>query len=292
MGRVPGVGMDGGVQGAFGAMESLEVALMAGVAASALRTGSAMLFNRIFNHSGMLFSSLKWLRESDHRSWLPSVLTFYAWVAKRRVAAAQKGPTDVALWILEELFESDEMRRALVRLFRYVACEVLYRNAYWKACEGDRCVSEILRDEFCVEDARVLHFMAELAADERCVFPSCLYSKLAAVMGITFRIVSDRGNSGHVCSDSTHVDVLLARVGEGRFALLVPSQNSVELSAAEADARRMLCLGRKPIIPKRISSLEFPQRESAALAAERARTAALTEELARVRSRLENTDKK
>jgi hypothetical protein len=276
------------VGGAFEGRESLEVALMAGVAASALRTGRAVTMNRMLGQSGMLFSSLKWLRESDQRAWASSVLTFYAWVAKRRGAA--EGPTEVALSIVEELFESREMRRALVRLFRYVACEVLYRNAGWKAWEGDRCVTEILRDEFSVEEGGVLDFMAELAADERCVFPACLYSKLAAVMGVTFRIVSDRGSSSHVCSDSTHVDVLLARVGEGRFALLVPTENSVELSAGEAEDRRMLCVGRKAFIPRSASILEFAQRESAALAAERAKTAALTEELARLRSRLENPD--
>lgn len=224
--------------------------LLVGIATDALFTNPRTLNCVCGPQSGMMMSRLSRVDNPDeHRALLGSVPVFYSMVHAHLPRVSNSSFKDVACSIHTQLEENPRLRDSLVRLFSLVVVDVLEQNAQWTCDQDDRSVVQRLRDaSFAVDtDADVRRHVAASP------FPSCLFSHMAAVMGVTFRVVSrdQQHVSTHVCGDSDHVDVSLLRLNDTEFALLIPRQTPVPLCATETNMRHRLRQGTKPSLPPR-----------------------------------------
>ena len=238
------------VQAPFTRAASLVVMLLTGVATTALFTNKPTAFNRLCGRRGRLYARVADVRQIEQRTMLASVDSFYAIVASQRAHVAVSSMDVVAASILQELCESPVVSSSLVRAFMFASCESLCQNDTWVARGAEKSVRDELMDEFGIPPSEIRARLFEMASDANTTFPTCLLSAMAAVMGITFRVVSPSGRSqSYVCADSEHVDASITRMSEGQFALLLPVADCVPLSPEEAARRRLLLESPRPVVP-------------------------------------------
>lgn len=264
------------VRAPFSCSSSLVAMLLTGVATTALFSNNLHALNRLIGTAGTMRCALRWVHPEDHKALLASADAFYGLVAGHRAAVARgDSQLDVTFSLLRGLLADLVAFKSLARLFLLASFELLYRNATWTSCAADKSVQTLLEEEFGIPAQELVMRMAEMASNEHALFPQCLFSKMASVMGFTFRVVAPDGSAqSHVCASSPCVDVSIARVSEGQFALLVPSAARVPLTEREEAERQHLQRVAGP-------SVQMPVHVPAPAAADG--TAALVRDLAQAR---------